>query len=132
MSSKAYSTATTADQRVQLETTGGGQFVGPGAFAVNPGALGIQTGQLSTVNLSGKYSLGMSGAEVSNLLSQQALFGRDVLASQNAAVDKISALATNALSTQAALPADWQKYIPYALAAAVVMAVWGKGRRRAA
>lgn len=132
MSSKAYSTSMTADQRVQLETTAGGQFVGPGSFAVNPGSLGIQTGGVgSSVNLSGKYAIGMSGSEVQQLLAQQSLVSKDMLAAQATASSKLADLATTALQTQSATPIDWQKYIPYGLAAIVVIAVWGKGRRAA-
>jgi len=130
MGSIAVSSA--ADNRAQLETTGGGQFVGGGATVVNPGALGIHTGNFGSVNLSGKYAIGMSGSEVKALLEQQSLVAKDMLSAQATAASKLSDLATTALQTQSATPIDWQKYIPYALAAAVAIAVWGKGRRRAA
>lgn len=133
MSSKAYSVASTGDYRTQLETTGGGQFVGPGSFAVNPGALGIQTGGVgSSVNLSGKYAIGMSGSEVAALLGQQSLVAKDMLAAQATAANKLSDLATTALQTQSATPVDWQRFIPYIVFGVVAVAVWGKGRRKAA
>jgi hypothetical protein len=129
MGSIANSSA--ADNRAQLETTGGGQFVGGGATVVNPGALGIHTGNFGSVNLSGKYAIGMSGSEVSALLQQQSLVGKSMLDAQATASTKLADLATTALATQAAVPVDLKKYVPYALAALVVVAVWGKGRRAA-
>lgn len=132
MSSYATSTSTTSDQRVQMETTAGGQFVGPGATVANPGALQISTGQSSSVNLHGKYQIGMSGAEVKELMAQQSLVSSDMLDAQATANEKLAALATTALATQSATPMDWQKYIPYALAAAVAIAIFGGRRRRAA
>ena len=129
--SKAYSTSTTADQRVQLETTAGGQFVGPGATVANPGALQITTGQTSNVSLSGKYAIGMSGAEVKSLLEQQSLVSKSMLDAQASANTKLTDLATTALQVQSATPIDWQKYIPYIVGGVVVIAVWGKGRRAA-
>lgn len=132
MGSKSFSSSQTADQRVQIESTGGGQFVGPGAFAVNPGALGIQTGASGHVSLSGnKFKLGMSGSEVAGLLAQQSLVARDMLDSQAATAGKLANLATTALETQSATPVEWQKFIPFIIAGVVVVAVWGKGRRAA-
>lgn len=132
MSSKAYSTSTTADQRVQLETTAGGQFVGPAATVANPGSLQISTGQASSVNLSGKYAIGMSGAEVKELLAQQSLVSQSMLDAQATASTKLADLATTALQVQSATPIDWQKYIPYIVGGVVVIAVWGKRKGRAA
>jgi hypothetical protein len=131
MSSKAYSTSTTADNRAQPGDVGG-QFVAGGATVFNPGALGIQTGQLSTVSLSGKYAIGMSGSEVAALLGQQSLVAKDMLAAQATAANKLSDLATTALQTQSATPVDWQRFIPYIVFGVVAVAVWGKGRRKAA
>jgi len=131
MSSKSYSTSTTADQRVQLDSMGGGQFVAPGATVTNPGALSVSAATGSAVNLSGKYQIGMSGAEVKDLLSQQSLVSKNMLDSQATANSKLADLATTALQVQSATPIDWQKYIPYIIGGVVIIAVWGKGRRAA-
>lgn len=129
--SRAYSTSTTADNRAQTGDVGG-QFVAGGATVFNPGALGIQTGQASNVSLSGKYAIGMSGAEVKALLEQQSLVAKDMLSAQATAGNKLAELATTAMQTQAAMPVDWKRYIPWIIGGVVVVAVWGKGRRRAA
>ena len=89
---------------MQLETTAGGQFVGPGVTVANPGALQITTGQTSAVNLSGKYAIGISGAEVKDLLAQQSLVSKSMLDRQATAAGKLGDLATTALQTQSATP----------------------------
>jgi hypothetical protein len=136
MGSKAYSTTTSADNRVQLDSTGGGKFVAPMAISSDPGSLAMGVGDYSQVNMSGaSFAMGMSGTEVAALIAQQASIANEGLArvaeSGKSAIAAVTATKAQELAAATGEPA-WQRYIPYGLVAAVLIAVWGKGRRRAA
>jgi|GEM_PF-1220907 len=136
MGSKAYSTTTSQDNRVQLDSTGGGKFVAPSAISSDPGSLALGVGDFSNVNMSGaSFAMGMSGTEVAALIAQQASIANQNL-SQVADYSKSAIAAVTANKAQEISAASgeptWQRYIPYGLVAAVLIAIWGQGRRRAA
>jgi hypothetical protein len=125
MSSKSYSlTQTTAkDLRTEFGGATAQQIAAPGAVTTQPGSVGVAAGDYSNIsmNLTGaKFRAGMSGAEVKDLLGQQASIAQET-------VSKVADFATSTLAQQATaqtgeLP-NWQKYIPYIIGAIVIIAI---------
>jgi hypothetical protein len=132
MSSKSYSTAVTADNRVQLDSTGGGKFVAPMAISSDPGSLALGVGDYSNVNLAGAaFRMGMSGSEVKDLLGQQGLLASEQIRNvADYSAQAISAVQANKAAELTAVTGElpnWQKYIPLGILAAVaVLALRGR------
>lgn len=125
MGSKAYSSTTTQDNRVQVDSTGGGKFVAPAAVSSDPGSIAFSAGDFAQVNMSGAtFRMGMSGSEVASLIGQQAS-----IASQNLAT--VAESSKSAMAAAAGQP-EWSKYIPLAIGAVVLVAIWGRKGRKAA
>lgn len=135
MGSKAYSTTTSQDNRVQLDSTGGGKFVAPTAISSDPGSLALGVGDYSNVNLSGAtFKMGMSGSEVAALVAQQSSIAASNLQSvADYSKSAIAAVQENKAAEIAAATGEpaWQRYIPYGLAVVAVWAIWGRQRRAA-
>jgi|WetSurMetagenome_2_1015567.scaffolds.fasta_scaffold879993_2 hypothetical protein len=135
MGSKAYSSTTSQDNRVQLDSTGGGKFVAPAAVSSDPGSLALGVGDFSSVNLAGAaFKMGMSGTEVAGLIAQQASIASQNLASvADYGKSAIAAVQANKSTEIAAAGGQgWQQYVPLIVAGIVAVAVFGKSRRKAA
>jgi hypothetical protein len=132
MGSKAYSTVNTADNRVQLDSTGGGKFVAPQAISSDPGSLALGVGDYSNVNLSGAaFKMGMSGSEVASLLNQQgSLAAQNLNKIADYSKSAIAAVTENKASELAAAAGEpsWQQYIPWGLGGLLVFLAWRKSR----
>lgn len=149
MGSKSYISTQTisapADQRVQLETIGAGsQFVSPAATVANPGAVAGSVGSYSQLTQNWSQ-VGMDSASIRQMLLDQQVGATESLGkvtqlstaaieASTAALGTLSTSSSSALGTLAAAktgePTDWQKYIPYAIVAVIVIAM-AKNRRSA-
>jgi hypothetical protein len=134
---KSTSTSTTVSQasdlRTGVESMTGGTLIGPKAIVGAAGGVTTGIGDYSTMSqyvTGNAFKVGMSGTEVKDLLGTQASladkqisamteFGSAALASVNAGRAAELAAVTGTLP-------NWQKYIPYAIAAAVAIAIWRK------
>jgi hypothetical protein len=129
MSSKSYSSTTTTlkDVRTDLSQAQAGQIAAPGAVIANPGAIGMSAGDYGNVSLSvaGGFKSGMSGAEVKDLLGQQASLAQQTV-TKVADFAKSSIAATTAAKTGELT--DWQRYIPYMIGGLVLVVIL-KARR---
>lgn len=121
----ASNKASIKDQRIDvggMGGAGGGLTMFPESTYTAPGAIGQRTGDYGKIvtTMSG-VNIGMSGAEVRELLTQTASLS-------NEAVSKVADYAQSALATAATAKTGesptWQRYIPHILAAVVVMAMW--------
>lgn len=119
----ATTTSFAADWRTAVEGgLGGGTLVGPGANVGAPGSITTRLGDYSTLNqnLSGsRFRVGMTGAEVKDLLVQQADISGRSLASVadfgNRALQVAAAAQTGEL-------ANWQRYLPILIIGVVAFA----------
>jgi len=115
MGSRSYSLA--QDQRVQLDSTEGGQFIGPAATVHQNQAYDIGTY---------KYQSGLTGADVLGLLENQA----DVTKRSADASNRFAELALTSLSaSQQGQSIDWKQYIPIGIVGVIAIAVLRRGRR---
>lgn len=132
MSSQATSQDIAQDNRVALETTGGGQFAGPGSVVANPygiatsiGPVGSRSRVETNTNFSGA-SFGLDGDQVKALLDQAAAAGK-------AQSEQATQLASGAIQSLAASkgsePINISRYIPYIIAGVVLVAIFSRRRR---
>ncbi len=121
MGSKSLSQSIVQDQRTDVGGMAGGQLAAPGAQVTGTGSLGIRAGDYSNVSTTIKgLKMGMTGAEVRELLAQTSQAFKDTTAG---VMDYAkSAIATTQAAQTGELP-NWQRYIPYAIAGLVLMAV---------
>lgn len=128
----SYSTAitTSQDNRVQLDSTGGGKFVAPNAISTDPGSFAISTGDFSGVSFTAEsLAMGMSGSDVLSLLQQQgSLATEQIQAVTDYSASAISAVTENKATELATASGEptWSKYIPYLLAAGLALLFWRK------
>jgi len=130
MSSYSSSVATSSDNRVQLDSTGGGKFVAPQAVSSDPGSIALSAGDYSNTNFSVEnLKLGMSGAEVTSLLNQQGSLATEQLASVaefgQAAISAVQSNKATELATASGEP-TWSKYIPLLIGGALLVMFWRK------
>ena len=114
----------TQDQRIGIEGgLGGGVLVGPESAFAMPGSVVTRAGDFSsiTTNLAGsKFRVGMTGAEVKELLQQQGSLASEQLARVGDFAQASLSAATAARTGEAT---DLTRYIPYAVIGIVVLAV---------
>ncbi len=122
MGSKSLSSTVTEarDERVQLESTGGGQFVSPEAVQAQSG-LAVKTGNFSTLNQTIRdLTLGLSGDQVKQILDS-------TYKANQAQQREATQLATGAVQSLAASagaePIQWSRWIPWAIAGVVLILV---------
>jgi hypothetical protein len=128
MGSYATSITRAADQRVQLETTGGGQFVSPDAVVANAG-LSTKVGDFSSMSQTiGDLSLGLSGEQVKSILDST--YAANLAQSSQASQLASSAVQSLAASKGAESIDVISRYIPYILAAVVLIAILRRGHAR--
>jgi hypothetical protein len=132
MGSKSQSTTTTADNRVQLDSTGGGKFVAPQAISSDPGSLAMGIGDYSKVNMNGNsFNMGMSGTEVAELLNAQGSLASENLETlaeySTSAISAVTSNKATELATASGEP-TWSKYIPLLLGGGLVLMFWSKKR----
>jgi len=115
--SSSYSKSVAQDQRVEIGSTGGGQFIGPGATVSQNQAYDIGTY---------KYQSGLTGADVLGLLENQAATSKK----SADASGRFAELALTALSTASqGQSIDWRQYIPIGIVAAIAIVGLKRGRR---
>jgi hypothetical protein len=154
MGSKSYVSTQTvtspADLRVQLESLGaGGQFISPAATYASPGAVAGSVGSYSQLTQSFNQPItttGLTSKEVRDMLMVQqegagqavrevSQLSTEAIKAGQAALQTVSASGQSAIQTLAAAKTgeatDWQKYIPYAAVAVIVIAMARSGRKAA-
>jgi len=130
MASKSTAVTQTINKDLRTDFAGatGGQIAAPGSTIASPGAVGMTAGDYSSIalNVSGGFKSGMTGAEVKEILGQQASIAKET-------VTKVADFAGSSIAaTMAAktgeLP-NWQRYIPYLAGGAVLLVIVLKARR---
>jgi hypothetical protein len=133
MSSYSTSMTTSADNRVQLDSTGGGKFVAPNAISSDPGSLIASAGDYGNVNLSGaSFKMGMSGQEVASLLNQQgSLAAQNLQAVSDYGSAAIAAVTENKATELATASGEptWSKYMPLLIGGGLVLLLWRRSRK---
>ncbi|NLZ06670.1 MAG: hypothetical protein GXY19_16005 [Phycisphaerae bacterium] len=135
MGSHAYTLSEASDNRVQLDSTGGGKFVAPQAVSSDPGSFAMSVGDFSKVNFSAEsLAMGMTGADVKELLAQQASLASEqiqtVSGAAKSAIESVTGAVTQTKATEIAAASgerSWERYIPYAAGLAALALLW---RRR--
>lgn len=130
MSSYSSAVSTSQDNRVQLDSTGGGKFVAPDAIASDPGSFVISSGDYSGINFTAEnLKMGMSGQEIKELLNQQATLASETLQSvadySSSAIQAIQSNKATELATASGEP-TWSKYVPVLAGGALLLLLWRK------
>ncbi len=125
MGSRSTAFTFNKDYRVDLAGASVGQVASPGSVIGNPGSI--------AVNLSGKFKAGMSGAEVKDLLGQQASLAGEQLGKVTdfgtAAFGAVNAARARELAAETGTGVDWKQLAPLIVLGVVI--VWAaRGRRK--
>jgi hypothetical protein len=110
VSSKAYTVQ--SDKRVDLSGATVGQATAPDSLITNPGSIGARAGDFSQVSqqiTGNRFRIGMTGAEVKDLLVQ---VGETSSSNLNAVKDFAASSLTQVAAAQSGRTTDWQQYIP--------------------
>ena len=129
MSSTAWSQTISKDVRTDQTGATAQQIAGPGAVTTQPGSVGVAAGDYGNINMNltgAKFRAGMSGAEVKEMLNQQAGIANETV--RKVADFAQSTLAAQSTSLTGQIP-NWQRYIPYAIGAVVILAIAMRSRR---
>jgi hypothetical protein len=110
MGSRAYTFQ--ADKRVDLSGATVGQFTSPDSLITNPGSIGARAGDFGKIEQTitgNRFRIGMTGAEVKDLLVQ---VGETNRAGLNAVQDFAASSLNQVAAAQSGRTTDWQQFIP--------------------
>ncbi len=135
MGSRSTAFTFNKDYRVDLAGASVGQVASPGSVIGNPGSIAVGAPDYGNVNvnLSGKFKAGMSGAEVKDLLGQQASLAGEQLGKVTdfgtAAFGAVNAARARELAAETGTGVDWKQLAPLIVLGVVI--VWAaRGRRK--
>ncbi len=131
-SKKTYTTAQSvqADKRVDQSGSVIGQAAGPDSLLTSAGSVGARAGDFSTVSQTvtgNRFKIGMTGAEVKDLLIQT---GETAGKSLNAVKDFATASLNQVAAASMGRTTDWQQYLPIVVIGLIAYAAVKRRRIR--